>query len=276
LENAGHKEVAAIGDYTIEHIMPQNANLPSKWKNELGESWKYVHAKYLHTIGNLTLTGYNSELSDRSFLQKRDMKGGFARSPIRLNSGLATLEHWTEIEILQRAEALADRATAIWLSPKLPADVVARYRKVRTGLDSEGYTLEDHRYLCGEMRPLFDQLRRRILDLDASVSEQILKVSLAYRSGSNFVDIAPQKSRLLLSLDVSLDEVIDPRHWCKEVIRVVHLGNGAVEFCVSSAADLDYALFLVRQSFEKQTQDADGWTLPLEEHIAVGPDAFVR
>ena len=61
------KERVNIDEYTIEHIMPQNERLPVEWQQELGSNWQEVHEKYLHTIGNLTLTGYNSELSDRPF-----------------------------------------------------------------------------------------------------------------------------------------------------------------------------------------------------------------
>ena len=65
LENHGTKEPQNIEKYTIEHIMPQNEHLSLAWRREeLGPDWKQVHAQYLHTIGNLTLTGYNPELSD--------------------------------------------------------------------------------------------------------------------------------------------------------------------------------------------------------------------
>jgi hypothetical protein len=90
MENHGRKERVHIDEYTIEHIMPQNEKLSEQWKTELGPEWKQVHATYLHTLGNLTLTGYNPELSDRPFAEKKTMKGGFAESPIRLNQGLVS------------------------------------------------------------------------------------------------------------------------------------------------------------------------------------------
>ncbi|MEH2338014.1 DUF262 domain-containing protein [Nostoc sp.] len=102
----------------IEHIMPQNPNLSLEWQVDLGEQWKEIRAKYLHTIGNLTLTGYNPELSDRPFIEKRDKKdGGFADSPLRLNRGLRHLKQWNETEINKRAELLADMAVRVWSSP---------------------------------------------------------------------------------------------------------------------------------------------------------------
>lgn len=59
-ENHGRKERVQVQDYTIEHIMPQNENLSEAWKADLGKDWEHTHSQYLHTLGNLTLTGYNS------------------------------------------------------------------------------------------------------------------------------------------------------------------------------------------------------------------------
>ena len=92
-----------ISDYTIEHVMPQNPNLSHEWQEMLGEGWVEVQGKYLHTLGNLTLTGYNSELSDRPFQEKKSMEGGFDDSPIRLNSYLRRISSWNEEQILVRA-----------------------------------------------------------------------------------------------------------------------------------------------------------------------------
>src|SRR5207245_5701219 len=110
LENEGRKERAIIDDYTIEHILPQNENLAPEWRADLGPEWERIQKTYLHTLGNLTLTGYNSEYSDRPFAEKRDMKGGFKESPLRLNQGLGNLDHWNEDSIRQRASKLVEQA----------------------------------------------------------------------------------------------------------------------------------------------------------------------
>ena len=96
LENHGRKEQVPVDEYTIEHIMPQNEELSPEWRSDLGPEWKSVHETWLHTLGNLTLTGYNSEYSDRHFAEKRDMDGGFKMSPLRLNEGIGSLERWDE------------------------------------------------------------------------------------------------------------------------------------------------------------------------------------
>jgi hypothetical protein len=106
--------------------MPQNGQVSNEWQQELGPDWKEVHARYLHTIGNLTLTKYNSELRDHSFREKRDTEGGFADSPIRLNKSLAKLEHWNKHEIEKRAHTLADLAVQVWPLPQLSPEQANR------------------------------------------------------------------------------------------------------------------------------------------------------
>ena len=117
-ENHGRKERVQVQDYTIEHIMPQNEELNAKWREDLGEDWKRIHEQYLHTLGNLTLTGYNSEYSNRSFGEKRDMDGGFRESPLKLNQGLGVCEVWNESAIKTRGKSLAEAAVGIWIAPK--------------------------------------------------------------------------------------------------------------------------------------------------------------
>ncbi|ANH48993.1 hypothetical protein AA977_02465 [Helicobacter pylori] len=116
LENFDTKEPVNTEKCTIEHVMPQKP-IP-EWERDLGENAQEIHEKYLHTIGNLTLTGYNSEYSDKSFQEKRDMENGFKQSPLKLNQGLKDLEVFGEKEILDRAEYLANLALKIWVSPK--------------------------------------------------------------------------------------------------------------------------------------------------------------
>ena len=117
LENRNHKEPVLHGDFTIEHVLPQDPNLLGEWRKMLGENWKEIQEKYLHTLGNLTLTGYNSELGNRPFNEKQTMKGGFKDSHLWLNRDLTELSAWTPVEIEARAEKLAKRAIETWARP---------------------------------------------------------------------------------------------------------------------------------------------------------------
>ena len=117
LENYGREEPTSIENYTIEHVMPQT--LSEEWQMELGEEWRETYEKYLHTIGNLTLTGDNSELSNRSFKEKQEMPGGFQDSPLCLNRDLAQAKRWNETSIVKRAEMLSEKACKIWIFPDI-------------------------------------------------------------------------------------------------------------------------------------------------------------
>ena len=128
LENHNRKELVNVDNYTIEHILPQNPNLSQDWRTMLGEGWKVVQENFLHTIGNLTLTGYNSELSDRPFSQKKTIEGGFNDSPIRLNDYLRKTDVWNEDEILKRSIELAAKASQIWTSPDLSDEQLEYYK----------------------------------------------------------------------------------------------------------------------------------------------------
>jgi len=253
LENYEHKEKINVDEYTIEHIMPQT--LTNEWKKELGENWEEVYDKYLHGLGNLTLTGYNSEYSNASFKEKRDMKKGFKESHLMLNKDLATLETWNKKEIEKRARKLIETSKEIWYYPELSLNKLEKYKK-ETKKTIKEYSLKDHSHLSenSPMKPLFDELRKRILNLDSSVREEPLKLYIAYKTITNFVDIVPQKSKLRLSLNLNFDEVNDPKKLCMDVSNLGRWGNGDVEVALSKEEDLDYIMFLIKQAYDKQTE----------------------
>ncbi len=250
MENHDRKERVSVDEYSIEHILPQNENLSAKWKADLGAEWKRIQETYLHTLGNLTLTAYNQELSDRSFLEKRDIKGGFADSPLRVNQGLRKLDRWTEAAIQKRAQKLAGLAVKTWAGPNLTQDVIQAYRP-KTPRSS--YTIEDHPYLLSNaLREVFEAFRKKVLDIDPCVTEEFLKLYVAYKAETNFVDIVPQAKPLRLTLNMTFPEISDPRGICKDVTSQGKWGNGDVEVGLKSLDELPYVMGLVRQSFEKQ------------------------
>ena len=112
LEKYNNKEVVNFEKLQIEHIMPQT--LSEAWKKELGSGCELTYEKYLDTLGNLTLTGYNPKYSNKLFIEKRDMEKGFKDSGLQLNRDLAKLEKWTEKEIIDRAEELSEIGLEIW------------------------------------------------------------------------------------------------------------------------------------------------------------------
>ncbi len=256
LENHGRKERVPVDEYTIEHILPQNENLSAQWRKDLGPDWKRVQEKWLHTLGNLTLTAYNSEYSDRSFTEKRDMEKGFKESPLKLNAGLAEIDQWNEPAIQARAEKLAGIAALVWAASSLPEDVLAAYRP--KGAPTTANTIAAHEPLeeGRPMRPVWEALRKEILALDPCVTEEFLVKYVAYKAETNFVDVVPQTKQLRISLNMQFHEVHDSKKRCKDMTNIGHWGNGDVEVVMKSLGELPYVMGLVRQSFEKQMGSA--------------------
>jgi uncharacterized protein with ParB-like and HNH nuclease domain/predicted transport protein len=251
LENHDRKERVPVDEYTIEHVLPQTQNLSTEWKLDLGPEWERTQQTWLHTLGNLTLTGYNSELSAKPFLEKRDMKGGFAESPVRMNESLARLEHWDEDAICRRAEKLAEKAVGVWVAPHLEQSVLDLYRPARE--ERAAYNISHHPHLAkGSVREVFEAFRAEVLALDPCVTEEFLKLYVAYKAETNFVDVVPQASRMRLSLNMDFPEINDPRGMCEDVAGKGRWGNGNVSVALSSVEELPYVMGLVRQSFEQQ------------------------
>lgn len=109
------KERASLANASIEHIMPQT--LTEAWRTDLGlEEAERIHAEWLNTIGNLTLTAYNSELQNDSFADKSEE---YAKSHINLTRQIAQdYTTWTETDILDRGQRLAERAAKVWVGPE--------------------------------------------------------------------------------------------------------------------------------------------------------------
>lgn len=257
LENHGRKERVAVDEYTIEHILPQNPELSMAWQQALGADWQRVQQQWLHTLGNLTLTGYNAEYSDRPFAEKRDMAGGFKESPLKLNAGLGQLDAWNEATIQHRAGRLADQALAVWTAPKLDAAILAAYLPEKPTTPG-GYTLEDHPHLLTPgLREVFEAFRKEVLALDPCVTEEFMKVYVAYKAESTFVSAVPKTKRLRLFLNMPFAEVNDPRGHCQDYADKGHWGTGDVMVHLESADELHYIMGLVRQSYERQMGDGD-------------------
>ena len=107
IENQG-KEKVKIDSLTIEHIVPQNKNLSTYWQNMLGDNWQSVQEKYLHTLGNLTLTGYNSELGDKPFSEKKILIEKKDSKVVTLYTDVKDKREWNAANIEARAKRLAN------------------------------------------------------------------------------------------------------------------------------------------------------------------------
>jgi hypothetical protein len=186
LENYNNREVIDLqkllseGLLTIEHIMPQT--LSNTWKSELGENYEYIHNTYLHTIGNLTLTAYNSEMSNKSFSEKKSIDGGFSHSKLFLNDFVKLQNNWNEEKIIERANILINKSLNIWKSCK------TNYENIR---DVENtYSLDDDFDFTGEKIKYFTILGQKIsVDYWVSFLQQLCII---------LYDLEPAKFRNLL------------------------------------------------------------------------------
>jgi len=102
------------------------------------------------------------------------------------------------------------------------------------------------------MRELFDLFREAVLALDPCVSEEFLKLYVAYKAETNFVDVVPQAKRLRLAINMPFHEIDDPKGICLDVTNLGRWGNGDVEVGIITKEDLPYVIGLVRQSFDRQ------------------------
>ncbi|GAA9015250.1 DUF262 and DUF1524 domain-containing protein [Helicobacter pylori] len=250
LENFDRKERVPTHEYTIEHIMPQE--LTEEWKRDLGENFQEIHDKYLHTIGNLTLTGYNSEYGNKSFQEKRCMEGGFKHSPLRLNEGLRDLESsFGEEEIKKRANDLADLALKIWTYPKLDAETLEKYKPKKDKKEKKVYDLSSYKF-DSHSRELFDILSKEIKALDEKIAEKFNQDYISYIFDKNFVDVVVQTKDLKLYLNMKFNELQDEKNLARDMTNIGHLGNGDIEVKLETKENIPYCLGLIKQALEKQ------------------------
>ncbi len=245
LENFERNERVYTHEYTIEHIMPQT--LTEEWKRDLGENFQAIHDKYLHTIDNLTLTGYNQEYSNNSFQEKRDMEKGFKQSPLKLNQSLKS-EVFGEKEIEKRANDLADWALKIWTYPKLEAETLEKYKPKK---EKKVYDLSSYKF-GSHSRELFDILSKEIKALDERITEKFNQEYISYMFDKNFVDIVVQTKDLKLYLNMPFNELQDEKNLARDMTNKGHLGNGDIEIKLETKESIPYCLGLIKQALEKQ------------------------
>ncbi|BAW48334.1 rloF like protein [Helicobacter pylori] len=249
LEKFDTEEPVDTQKCTIEHIMPQT--LTEEWKRDLGENFQAIHDKYLHTIGNLTLTGYNSTYSNKFFKEKRGMEGGFKDSPLRLNQSLRDLESFGEEEIKKRANDLADLALKIWTYPNLDAETLEKYKPKKDKKEKKVYDLSSYKF-GSHSRELFDILSKEIKALDERITENFNQDYISYKFSKNFVDIVVQTKDLKLYLNMKFNELQDEKNLARDMTNKGHLGNGDIEVKLETKENIPYCLGLIKQALEKQ------------------------
>jgi len=177
LENYDNKERVSIEELlnekqlNIEHIMPQT--LSPKWKETLGENCEEIHHRYLNTLGNITLTGYNVKMSNKPFLEKRDMEKGFKDSKLSLNKFLRNLDYWNVDTIIRRANKLKNVALKVWPFP-ITDYVSSEYEAFQynlsedynfTGEKIKSFILMDIDYPVNSWKDFYQALAQKLYNL---------------------------------------------------------------------------------------------------------------
>lgn len=127
----GHKERVDPSTLTIEHVMPQTVGddeYGMSWQRALGPGWFELHQQWVHTLGNLTLTGYNPDMSNRAYQSKRLW---LTDSNLVLNSCFKSADSWGVDEIRARGERLATEIAALWLNPQAPTENLGNKSPIR-------------------------------------------------------------------------------------------------------------------------------------------------
>lgn len=206
LENRDSKEQSDTSGYSIEHIMPQNEKMPEPWRVMLGANWKAVRQTWLHRLGNLTLTGYNSTYSDKPLAEKQTIEHGFRQSSVRLNQDVRDAPVWTEAEMSARGQRLAARALSIW--PRLDADTKMIREMEREELKARAASRRlDKVEMTDEATDLFTALRGRIRADFPEVIEMPETRSVSYHDPEFFLEVIPRKRGLGLLVGIDYNEV---------------------------------------------------------------------
>lgn len=163
--------------YTIEHIMPQH--LTPAWTRALGPNSAEIHSTWLHRLANLTLTGYNPNLSNKTFAEKRDAaEGGYKASGLKMNQKIARKETWGLAELEERNHELVALALKIWPFPQsgfVPATKDFDFCTLDdedidlTGRSIAKYSLQNVEQPVSSWSSMFEQVVKFLHEKDKSV-----------------------------------------------------------------------------------------------------------
>ncbi len=255
LENAGQKEPSPVGEYSIEHILPQSIDNVPEWKIMLGDDWEDVHQTWLHRLGNLTLTAYNSSYSNKSFEEKKTIKGGFEQSAVRLNEYVRKQSQWTVRQMEERGHILAERAVAIW--PHHDADEKLIFKDKLRELCARGAAQSTESLAMNEsVRELLYSIRDSIRELGESI-EVVERKSLCFydtHSASFFVETLPMSRYVRVLLPIEFDEINDPEGAAGDVSVRKFLPNVTHRDCgvyidVREKRRIPTVVAMIRQAF---------------------------
>ena len=252
------KEVYNLLDnntYTIEHIMPQH--LTSDWQDALGSNYQEIHETWLHRLANLTLTGYNPNLSNKLFIEKRDASvGGYKNSGLRMNQKIAQLDKWGVKELTERNEEMVEKALMIWEYPETSFKPVEKEFDSCTlddeDIDLTGRDIVKYSYKNAEQPvtswiEMMEQVVSSLHQQDKSVL-----ASIAYGSeGSSEVGNYFSKNPDVLRSPIKIDDSIFMEKNTSTLYKMIILRK---LFVLYGRDPLDLVFYLKDQEKEKESE----------------------
>ena len=246
LEHGGQKERFDLDDLQIEHIMPQT--LTDKWREDLGEGWSEIHDKYVHTIGNLTLTADNSLMSNAPFSEKQKT---YQNSRLNLTRNLADYKVWREGEIKERTARLAESAASLWKCPK-------EYALDDVEID----TMEEEYLEWTDLEDLWHALKKEILSFCDGVEFYMTRVYGAFRipvygrvKGIGICSLEVRRSKIYLTYNTKAnDGIIKPSRFVENVSNVGRHAVGDFRSTITTEDDIGSAVELVRTVWRSKSK----------------------
>ena len=239
--------------YTIEHIMPQH--LTPTWTESLGANAEEIHSTWLHRLANLTLTGYNPNLSNKSFPEKRDAEvGGYKVSGLKMNQKISQKESWGLPELEERSDEMIAQAKKIWAVPKtsfVPAEkeydscTLDDENAELTGRDIVKYSYQNVEQPVSSWADMFEHVVKFLHQKDKSILS-----GLAYSTGvelSNYISHSDENLRNALKIDENIYITMNTSTVMKvSVLRRL--------FVLYGADPMDLVFFLKDPEAEKDTE----------------------
>ena len=258
LENAGSREKSDTSMFTVEHVMPQSERLGREWREMLGPEWREVQREWLHRLGNLTLTGYNSKYSDRPFEEKKQIPDGFRDSAVRLNRYIREQSQWTPKEIEERGRRLAERALEVWGPLRVDRDLIRR-AEIDEKKRRAAQVSVDQVPMSDRARELFARLSQSVQEVDDGIFAIAELKSVSYHGPNFFLEVIPRKRRLTLLLDIAFSEIDDPRGIAKDASQRTVFRNasyeGGVNIPIHEEEQIEMAMPIIRHAHARSLED---------------------
>ncbi|ABO49057.1 protein of unknown function DUF262 [Desulforamulus reducens MI-1] len=217
-ESYQHKEQVPLDDCSIEHIMPQT--LTEGWQSYLGEDWELTHELLLHTIGNLTLTKYNSELSNLDYNSKKQL---LQESHLEINKFFQDVDTWKKEDIKKRSEHLAELALQIWPYFGEAGSEPTNQTGI-TGTTPTGLWILGQYFTVSSWRDVLEQTLNTIAELEPEKMDLIMQQFPRFvgPDKNKFRAIRTLKNGTFIEVNLSAKSI---ERFCFQALQAVELSN---------------------------------------------------